>query len=221
MQLEPALIEEIVRRVMAQLPAQGAAGHAGGTTPVGAATSAVSHRVMLTEPVITHDLLSERVNGSKQIVITQKALLTPSARDFVRTRGVQVIREQPAARSAEAQRWQVLAVSAATAAQVTDQFRASGAACEQKLCGSTVEAAAQAISAICRGEAEGVILLTTEPELAACLANRNDRVRAAAVTGSTAVERAKPSLKPNVWAIDVAQRTSFEMQNVVKSIVRQ
>jgi ribose 5-phosphate isomerase RpiB len=113
----------------------------------------------------------------------------------------------------------VLAVSATFAVQVCDLLRAAGVACEQKLHGSTSETAAQAISAICRGEADGVIILTAEPELGACLANRNDRIRAAVAGDANGVERVKSSLKPNVWAID-AQRTSFEMKKLVNLIVK-
>lgn len=218
MQLEPAVIDEIVRRVMEHLHAAPASTRVAGS-PVSPSNPSASHGVTLSQPVITEDILSERVNGSKQVVISAKAILTPSARDFVRSRGIEIVRDANKAKRVSAGRWQVLAVAAASASAVVEQIRTAGANCEQKLCGSTQEAATQAVSAICRGEADGVIVLTPEPEMAACLANRNERIRAASVSDVNQAARVRDQVKANVYTINPGDQTAFGMRGIVKGIV--
>jgi len=141
----------------------------------------------LPDPVITHKLLDENVNGAKTIRIAPRAILTPSARDFLRTRGIDCVREELTATSNPANTvWQMIISTASPGIDAAfDQLRTSGVLCYKKIVGVPAEAAQHAVSAICRGETAGVVVFSGEPELVACLANRNDRVRAAVVTDAS------------------------------------
>ena len=48
----------------------------------------------LNEAVLTHEVLSKQINGATQIRIGQRAILTPSAREFIKSRGITCVREQ-------------------------------------------------------------------------------------------------------------------------------
>ena len=173
--------------------------------------------IRIEQPVITQALLSETTTGSAQVRIGPKAILTPSARDFVRHRGLTIVRE-PSQKVATTIRFLLIATAAAPqVSAAVDDLRRVGITCEVRLSGLPAEAAAQATSTLCRGEAERVVVVTDQPELVACLANRNDRVRAAAVSGTAAVERAKATLNANLLAVDAGAIGAHELKSLLKA----
>jgi ribose 5-phosphate isomerase RpiB len=222
MNFTPEQVDLIVQRVLEHLVSPAAARVANDTAPaVGDRSSAGSKGVRIDEPVITQALLAESVNGSATVSIGAKAILTPSARDFVRARGIEIIREklQSTARSARCQvivaRWLPQAES------VLDGLRQEGIVCDRKLSGTPAEVAALATSSLCRGEAELVVVLTDQPELTVCLANRNERIRAAAVGDSSSVERVVKSMQANLLAVDPSGGNILELKSTLKTFVTQ
>jgi hypothetical protein len=161
--------------------------------------------------------LAEAVNGSSQVRIGTKAILTPSARDFVKQRGIKIIREAASAKP-ESLRWQVIVTSSnsriTAAVEILPQL---GVSIDLKLSGLPAEAAAQATSALCRGEATQVVVFTDQPEFVACLANRNDQIRAAVGTDVAAVERVRGSMHANLVAIDPGTRSAHELKALLKA----
>jgi hypothetical protein len=92
-----------------------------------------------------------------------------------------------------------------------------GINCDLRLSGLPAEAAVQATSAVCRGDADKVVVFTDEPELVACLANRNERIRAAAIVDAAALARTQRELKPNVLALDPSNRSVHELRTLLKA----
>jgi hypothetical protein len=169
----------------------------------------------IAEQVVTQALLTGAVIGSKSVRIGARAILTPSARDFVRNNGIEIIRESTAVGSTAYDRWQIIVTSATPQIEIAaavEGLKQHGISCDLRLLGLPAEAAAQAVSAICRGEAKRVVVLTNQPELVACLANRNDRVRAAALIDAPAVERVQKDLNANVLAIDPLGMSLHELK---------
>ena len=217
-------VDLIVQRVVAQLgPSAVAAPPATPSRldPAGqsASTSAVQIAdQVITEHVITGALLSESVNGSRQVRIGLKAILTPSARDFVKQQEIKIIRETALAKPLSAVRWQVIATKSNP--QITAALEClpqQGVAFDLHLLGLPAEAAVQGISALCRGEASQVVVFTDQPELVACLANRNDRVRAVAAANVASVERVRICMQPNLIAIDPQSRNVHELKALLKA----
>lgn len=221
MNFTPEQVDLIVARVLEQIGTAEAPARAA-NTPAGSGTkpASVAAAVRIDAPVITQALLAESVNGSARVAIGTKAILTPSARDWVRTRGVEIIREgTPQTKSAS--RSQVIVVtSTPQVLAVIDGLRQEGIIAERKLTGTPTEAAALATSALCRGEAEQVVLFTDQPELAACLANRNEQVRAAPVGDAAAVERALKILRANLLAVDPTGRGAYELKSMLRGVAR-
>ena len=115
-------------------------------------------------------------------------------------------------------RWQVLVTkSTPQIAAAIEGLSENGIVCDLRLLGVPAEAAAQAISALCRAEAQQIVVFTEQPELVACLANRNDRVRAAAAADTKSVERVRHQLQANLLALDPATKTVHELKSVLKA----
>jgi len=214
MNFSPEQVELIVQRVVAQLgPGAVAAPAAASERPV--APSPVLP-VQIADQIVTQALLAEAVNGSNQVRIGPKAILTPSARDFVKQRGIQIIREASAAKPSS-QRWQIIV--SRTNPNITaavEGLSQLGVTASVTLSGLPAEAAALATSFLCRGDAAKVVVFTDQPELVACLVNRNDKVRAAATANAASVERVLVSMQPNLIAVNPDTRSAHEIKSLLK-----
>ncbi len=223
MNFTPEQVDLIVQRVLAQLgpsavaaPAAAGAHLAAAVAPSPVPAAQVADQVV-TGQVITGALLTETVNGFRQVQIGPKAILTPSARDFVKQRGIQIIREATAAAKASAIRWQIIVTrSNPQVTAAVESLPQLGVAASVTLSGLPAEAAAQATSALCRGEAIKVVVFTDQPELLSCLANRNDKVRAAAATNVAVAERIRGSMQANLLAVDPGTRSAHEIKGLLR-----
>lgn len=172
----------------------------------------------LTEDVITGDLLQERVNGHKSVRIEPRAIVTPSARDWLRRRDVEIVRGN--VQKTNKKVTQLLAVvqtsTDSVVSALADAERSEN--WNQQTAASTAAAAQQAIDAVTNGMTTRVVVFSDEPEAAACLANRNESVRAASVVDAAAVVRARNNMDGNVFALDAAGRGFFELRNLLKRI---
>jgi hypothetical protein len=213
MNFTPETVELIVQRVLEHL------GSPAPSAPAAIApTSAVPHGFRISAQVVTQALLAESINGSTTVRIGPKAIVTPSALDFVRQRGIEIVRESAAAIAKTTARWQVIVTTPhPNIAPAVESLKQYGIVCDLRISGLPAETAAQAISAICRGEADKVVVFTAEPELVACLANRNERIRAAAIGDAAALARTQRELKPNALALDPSNRGVHELRTLLKA----
>ena len=165
---------------------------------------AASNEVRISERVITGELLRRLAVGAV-VQISPKALLTPSARDAVASLKLQVVRESATGPTTAGRQtsWLVLSAQPGTALDsALPGWKTAGGRVELRRTATPAETAEQAIGALCRGEAQGVLVLSPEPEWIACLANRNDRVRGASVATAAALSRLSAGLKFNLLAVD-------------------
>ena len=165
---------------------------------------AASNEVRISERVITGELLRRLAVGAV-VQISPKALLTPSARDAVASLKLQVVRESAAGPTTAGRQtsWLVLTAQPGTPLDsALPGWKTAGGRVELRRTATPAETAEQAIGALCRGEAQGVLVLSPEPEWIACLANRNDRVRGASVATAAALSRLSAGLKFNLLAVD-------------------
>lgn len=229
--LDTAAVDQIVANVLKQLGAGGGGSSNGSgstavvatpTAPRGTADSRLplakaSVVVTLSERIITGDLLAEKATGATQIIIPVKAILTPTAHDFLKTSRAQVVRGNGAAvvKSGEVKSstWKWITVTSTPAvARLSDEL---GAGWSREVLGCPDDAASLAISAICRGEASGVVIVSKQHFRAACRANRNEKVRAVPVSSPAEVKAAREQLRLNVIAIDPTSRSYFELKNIL------
>jgi len=213
------LIEQIVAEVMRRLMPTAASAPASSETNNGQSTQ-------LTDSVITADVLAEKVAGQKHVVVGERAIVTPSARDWVRHNKVALIHVKTAA-STEAQasvkeKSDKLVITH-SAGQTIDRVledagRQTNGGWNRKNVESADEAAKKAIGELRRESSRVIVVLTSEPEVAACLANRNEQVKAAVVADAAAVARVKFGLDGNVFVVDPAGRSFFELRNILRRV---
>ena len=235
--LDNATVDQIVANVLKQLSAAGTA--AAGGSAVSSQRSAVSQQSVglaflpasaashlsplvthLSEKVITGDLLTTKATGASQIIISDKAILTPTAHDFLKVSKAQLIRASADGAKAGAVKsdstissWTLITVTSTPAvARVIGEL---GVGWSKELLGCPDDAATLAISAICRGESGGVVILSKQHFRAACRANRNDKIRAVPVSDPADVKSAREQLRLNVIAIDPTNRSYFELKNTI------
>lgn len=187
------------------------------------AAPAAADEVRISERVITAEVLLRDLGGARRVVIAPKALLTPTANDVIRTRRLEVVRQSAQATPSTTvrRRWVILvgqSLPSVTAA--LGAWRTAGGKLETALVGTAAEAAARAISAICRGEADEVLVISAQPETVACLANRNEAVRGVVLGEGAAVSRLRDSLRPNVWVVDAAPRSGFDLSSLLTHLDR-
>jgi len=220
---QQVLIEQIVAEVMRRLTPNAAA------APV---SSDANNResAQLTDAVITADVVAEKVGNQKNVVVGARAIVTPSARDWLRHNKVELI-HQPTVASAGA------SAGAAASAEVKsdklvithsagltidrvleDAGRQTNGGWNRKSVDSADEAAKKAIGELRRENSRVIVVLTSEPEVAACLANRNEQVKAAVVADAAAVARVKSGLDGNVFVADPAGRSFFELRNILRRV---
>ncbi len=177
--------------------------------------------VELPEPVITSKTLEGRQIGSGPVVIGAKAVLTPSALDYLSARKIGWMRKQPdGTRAAGAATWLALVSRVTPPLEAALQSLPHQAANTwiREVVGCHREAANRAVAALCRGECDGAVIFTGKPESAVCAANRHVRVRAAAIDASARIAPLRTELGPNVWAVDPRGRSAFELRGFLRAL---
>jgi hypothetical protein len=202
------LIDRIVREVLSQLSDRAETVRANGSDNSQAQT-------IISERVVTAELLTERVNGAATVIVGPKAVVTPSAWDLARSRNLTIQRDS--ARPAND-----VATSVVHAIVVN-----STAAIERVAGDSTItwqstdcpDAAAEiAADAVVRGGHAAVVIFAAWSHRVAMLANRHDKVRAAAIENASQVWAVTKQMRPNVWCVDPRPLSYFELRNLISAI---
>ncbi len=192
-------------------------------TPEPVAVAPVETVLALSERVITGALLEEKGRGVKRLAVLPGAVLTPSARDFVRKHGIDVTKDAAtttAAAPREAVRWRLLVSKAGPGVMAAAEAWVAECGWRKKeLVGAAREAAAKAVSLVATAEVAGVIVLTDRVDEVTVLSNRNDKVRAVAATSVRGLQASIELVGPNLFVIDPGQRGLFEIRQMLKAIV--
>jgi hypothetical protein len=219
---DEALIDEIVRHVMKQLHAGGVGarsdGKPGGTSSDGQSV-ANSSSVVLRDAVITAEILEKQAPNTKTLRIGPRSILTPSARDYLRTHDIQWLRAAGDTGNAAspAMRWRAIVVAASSSldAALGD---AKLAGWSRQLSGCGREAADAAVGALCRAEIDGAVILCKTPAAAACRSNRNNRIRAAVASSAADVREIARTMGANLYCIDPSGKSGFELRGILLEI---
>lgn len=208
MKHDDVLVDKIVRDVIEQLR----------TLPETKQSPGTAQPTVLHEKVITEELLVQQLNGSKRIEVGAKSVLTPSARDFLSKRNIEWQR-QPETKSTTQTDWKAIIVQSTSAvtAALNDLEQSTGTCWQREIAGTTCEAVSVAVSAICRAEANAVVIFTGKPESVACRANRNLKVRAAVVGDVRRTESIKTEMGVNLFCINPDGKTYIELRNLLRA----
>ena len=208
------LVEQIVQSVLEHL--QSAAPAPRAESIPAAAKAATS--LTLSATVITGELLAEQAKGAKSLIVGKRAIITPSAHDYLRKHNIAWSRADATSKAASsAPRWRVY-VSTATAGIDTaiEHANRQGVSLIREWSGTTADAVKQAVASLARAEIAGAVILTAEPARAACAANRHHALRAAELNNTAQLASLREQLGPNVYCIDPRGRSPFELRNLLQ-----
>lgn len=211
------LIEQIVANVLAELQPQPTV-RAEVVFPTVAKLSKIeSTSVDFDQPVITADLLAERVRSGQIVRISQRSILTPSARDWLAQRKINWSRTNSATvtHSGETAKWQMVITSVTPAVST---LRTTLTSWKSELLGTPTEAADMAVRSICAGEADGVLGLCGAAETVACLANRNPKLRAAVLHSAVDLSELVAQFDPNFVVVNPKGKSFVELRNLVRAV---
>lgn len=235
-----AIVREVLRRLEHELtaaaaPTQPAASPAPAATAAPAATVAKppvnGHRQRAAEPgsltisdrVVTLASVKERLGGVKHLLVPAGAVLTPSVRDELRKRKIQLQFVRPTAASSATTDGSGLLVASHSGGYDADAVLATirgEAGSIQPLASSDLAGLVQQLSSAVGAQRLPAILLTADPAAAVCLANRQPGLRAAWGINASAVERACRSIGANVLVIDPAAESSHEVKNTIRRFLQ-
>ncbi|QDU08095.1 hypothetical protein [Gimesia aquarii] len=220
MQFSEELVNQVVDNVLSVLSQQGNDRQATGNVPP---VSTPDSSMVLTEKVITADLLAEKTKGQTAIGIAAGSLLTPSAKDYLREFQVSVHRPTSVVSPSKGQGapWRAIVLSHSVAVEnaLAKIEQQTNSRWSQELSSSLEEAVKETISSICRADATGVVLFAEAAEKAACLANRNQKIRAAAVQDVNHLRTVITQMNPNLICVNPEQKSFIELRNLVKTFV--
>jgi len=220
MQFTEELVNQVVANVLSTLSQQGQGGQTTGSVR---SLTAADASVVFSEKVITADLLAKKAKGQSAIGIMAGSILTPSAKDYLREFKINVHRPNSVASSRKEQGtpWRaiVLSNSAAVENALNTIEQQTNSRWTQELSSSLEEAVKDAISGLCRADAAGIVLFTEAAEKAACLANRNQKIRAAAIGDVNHLRTVISQMSPNLICVNPEKKSFIELRNIVKTFV--
>ncbi|MBM4011585.1 MAG: hypothetical protein FJ286_09430 [Planctomycetes bacterium] len=197
-----ALVAEVIRRI--------AAGQGTPATPsVSPATSrsptAVSSRHPIAERVVTLASIERIPDGVREVAAVATAVITPSAADRARERGITIVRGAASANAAAAARPFLIAQAAGgshASARAAAIARALPGA--QQLPTSGLADVIKALAGHASRDAARGILLTGKPTVAVVLANRSASLRAVTARDAAALAAAAADAAANLIVVDPA-----------------
>jgi ribose 5-phosphate isomerase RpiB len=158
----------------------------------------------------------------REIILPANAVITPSARDWIRARGIRISRDEPQ-KETEAGTWYCAAESSfPVVSHVLDSLRREG------ICfGPWPERGEETTPQWARWLADdiaksgtGAVVFCKESALVCCVANRLPAIRAAAVVNVGQTRQLLKTLAANLLAVEMPGRTFFEIKQMLALVAR-
>lgn len=221
-------IERIVRDVMSRLASERPAALKEAETPKQAeapkpATAAASELVLEAKVVTLADLQG-RLVGIKQLVVTERAVITPAVRDLLREKKVGLVRRMAGAQAAASATGRTIVV-AATEAKVAvgglvRELRELGCKLEELAQAGLVAAVRELGDEVAKSGAVG-LLVCEEPEAALIALNRRSGIRAVGGDDVAAIERAAKAVGANAFVVRGSKVGGLQVKRWLAAAARQ
>lgn len=210
-------VDRIVQAVLARLQQRSAVTAA---KPASAANSTGQPELVLWGGLVTEQDLMGQLRAERVVRVAAGTVLTPSARDYLRTRGVTLatIAHAPPQHKSIERRKVVLGVA-------HPQFEASGIVTnltrhhihvEQLARVGLIGVVEELVDHVGKGGDRG-LLFTDRPLAATCLANRTRGVRAAAVGNHEEARQASQEIGANLLIVNPTATSSYAMLHAVRT----
>jgi ribose 5-phosphate isomerase RpiB len=151
----------------------------------------------------------------RELVVRDKVVLTPCARDELKRLGVSLVRRDEKTPRNIGYGSDAMYPQIATVVLALDKEGLTLKALEFQRGLDSMLLGKSAGELVSRGEMKSAVLFCAEPEAAACAANKLVGIRAAAVNNILQAKRACASLGANLMAVEMPGRTYFEIRQVM------
>jgi hypothetical protein len=178
--------------------------------------AAHSNDLVIDTRVVTLESIAGRLNGAKQLVVTPGALVTPSVRDELRRRGIE-LKQESAVKKCSSLAPVLLVVGRASQDLdlAVQMLRQEGIDVKTESTHCLIKATdmlAAAVAARSLG-----VLWTRHTAVAMCLANRNKNLRAVLAASVAATAAAVAAVGANVLVVDPTAGTMYERKQVLRA----
>lgn len=198
-----ALVAEVVRRIQA---GQDAAPRSA-APPVPAAATAkpgAAAGVAIAERVITLASIERVPAGVHAVSAVANAVITPSAADRARERGIKIVRGEPATPAVASRPFVIAQAACRSDASARTSAIARAIPGAQQLPSSGLADVVAALAGHASRDAARGVLLTSKPAVAVVLANRSASLRAVTGRDAAAITSAAADAAANLLVVDPA-----------------
>ena len=177
--------------------------------------------VLVADAVITEHTLLSTTRPGAAITVGPRSILTPSARDYLRNRNIRWSRT-PDGAQAQAAQSRLLVISGDLDAAGVDRTLVADSLplpCETRSEPTDSQAVQAAVAHAGSADRNLAVVACGCAARVACLANRDARVRAAAVASTPDARRLSLTWAPNVLCVESRAKSSFELRHLIRSIL--
>jgi hypothetical protein len=164
--------------------------------------------------LLSADDLRRHLTSQRELVLLPKTIVTPLAADELRAKGVRIRWEHAAQASEATAKWLVVQETPSTLiASAIQALEREGITL------TPMDGSARTLAEIVATKGVGGVVFTSDAATAVCIANKVAGVRAVFVANVAHVARAKKSLGANLYALELAGPSFFEVKQMLKTIV--
>ena len=171
--------------------------------------------------LLAEDDLRRHWTSQREIVLSPKTIVTPLALDFLKGKRIAIRREEKVS-DAGAPMGVVWGIVEETSSPLVDA--AMNALNQEGRSLSILSGSGEWIARLrgiatklANGNPPGVVVVSEQPGLAACIANKTSGVRAASVSQAAEVVALREMLGPNMFVLTTTGRTFFELRQLLKT----
>jgi len=184
--------------------------------------SAESSKLEWTGRVLSAEDVRSRLNGQPEVVLRSNTIVTPSASDELRRRGVRITRQDRESESSPAVRWAYAQDREyPIVASVAQALKREGLGFEKvQLEGHDLACRwARALAEfVQRRRSGGALAFCQDAGMVCCVANKVAGVRAMVAGGIRQDANVLTMLGANLVCIEIAGRTFFELKQLVRAV---
>lgn len=204
------LVTEVIRRIRAEAGPLASAAPPAAPSPAPTAVAVVS----LSDRVVSAEILERLPAGTRRVRLPQRPVITPSARDLARDRGIELL---PAAAQPVATAGRPLVIARADCQSDVSRLAASisrAVPASQQLPAAGLASALTAIADQAGRDAARAILLTDSPAVACVAANRHPSLRAVTAADAAGIEAAAEACAANLLIVEPARFSAHSLERL-------
>jgi ribose 5-phosphate isomerase RpiB len=168
--------------------------------------------------IVTAEGLAHHLNGHRELLLPPGAVITPSAFDWLRGKGIQLSSQLQSKTATPGWGWAQEKESLLVRSAVTTLEREKIAVQDLPgIRGSLGDWAKEVAACVAAGQCQGGVVFCTDAALFCCVANKIPGLRAAAVSTVLHAARATLTMGANLLAVEMPGRTFFEIRQILKT----